>query len=109
MGGQKEKTCNPATVEYQLSRWRSVHQLIGTCKFKDIFAIYGTDEVQQLVDNGELEKVRHWVKTVKHGTLAEKSVDELRLLASRCHIRYYGKMSKTQLLVAITRRCTNGA
>jgi hypothetical protein len=83
--------------------------LIGTCEFKDIFAIHGTDEVQQLVDNGELEKVRHWVKTVKHGALAEKSVDELRLLASRCHVKYYGKMSKTQLLVAITRRCPNGA
>lgn len=108
MGGQ-EKTCNPAAVEYQVNRWRAIHNIITSYEFRDLFTHYGTMEVQQWIDEGNLDKVRSWIKTVKHGPLAEKPVDELRVIASRYKIRYYGKMSKTQLLVAITRRCPNAS
>jgi len=108
MGGQeKEKTCNPATVEYQLSRWRSILELIRSQDFKDLFAQHGTKQVQELIDLGNLGQLREWVKTVKHGPLAHKSVEELRKMAGKLGIRYYGKMSKSQLLVEITRRKPN--
>ena len=105
--GREKETCNPAAAEYQLSRWRSIHTLIASCDFKDLFAIYGTKEVQKWVDEGNIDRLRCWVRTIKHGSLAEKTVEELRCLASRCQIKYYGKLSKAQLLAAIIRSDPN--
>jgi hypothetical protein len=106
MGRQKE-TCNPAIVDQQLSRWRSIHTLIGSIDFRDLFAQYGSQVVQEWIDLGDLEILRTWVKTIKHGTLTEKTVEELRKLASNNGIRYYGKMSKTELLRALIKTNPN--
>ena len=106
MGGQ-EKTCNASTADYQLSRWRAVCTLIHSWEFKDLFAHYGDEQTQKLIDEGNIDQLRVWVKTAKHGPLAEKPVEELRLIASKYSIKYYGKLSKRQLLIAITRSMQN--
>ena len=106
MGRQEkeEKTCDPSAAEYQLSRWRAVCLLVKSYSFKDLYKHHGDSTVQKMVDDGDIHGLRKWLKTTKHGPLANKTVEELRMIASRLHIPYYGKISKNKLLTEILRR-----
>lgn len=98
---EKDRTIDIKAVEYQLSRWRSLHYLITTPDFRDLFAICGTDEVQQVINTGDIDALRRWINTVKHDSLGTKTVTELRLLASKHNIKHYGGMTKRELLRAV--------
>lgn len=86
------------TADYEYKRWRAVLTLVGSFAFKELFRAYGTPEVQKMIDSGNIEGLRKWVKTVKYGDISEKNLTELRKLAGRKHIKHYCTLTKVEIL-----------
>lgn len=96
---------DPSVVQaaYEHAKWRSICRLATTFTFVELFRKYGDDKVQDMINTGNLEGLRKWARTVQHGGLSEKSVAELRVIASKHKIKHYGALTKVELLRHFTR------
>ena len=84
--------------------YRSIQSLVSGDHFHEVYQSATKAErinVKLLIRWGDRKGVKHWVKTREMIPLEERGYIWLRTYASRLNIKYYGKLSKAQLISEI--------
>ena len=88
-----------AQVRYRLLKLRSLEYLVRSYRFEQVWKLI--PNVEKLIEDCDLNALRRLIHEELKKDLEDRSVGELRTLASQLGVPYFSKMHKDALIINI--------